>query len=113
LLHTKHLCEERVFLGLGVDTVVCSAKKHSSVSLGCTGDHVLDEITVTWSIDDGPVVVRGEEFLVSDVDGDTTFSLFLESVHNVSKTESSLTGFSSELFVLFDDVTFNVSGVQK
>jgi hypothetical protein len=50
---------------------------------------------------------------VSDVDGDTTFSLFLETVHHVSKTESSLTGFCSELLVLFDDVTFDVSGVQK
>ena len=29
------------------------------ISLGGTGDHVLDEITVAWGVDDGEVVLRG------------------------------------------------------
>ena len=64
-------------VGRDSSRALAASEKHSSVSLGCTGDHVLDEISVTWSVNNGPVVVRGEEFLVSDVDGNTTFSLFL------------------------------------
>ena len=74
-LDSQHLGQEGVLLGLGVDTVVGCTEQHSGVGLGSTGDHVLDEVTVTRSIDDGPVVVWGEELLVSDVDGDTTFAL--------------------------------------
>ena len=112
-LDTKHLSQESVFLGLGVDTVVGCTEQNSGVSLGSTGDHVLHEVSVTWCVDDGPVVVRGEELLVSDVDGDTTLALFLESVHDVRKSESGLTGLSSEFFVLFNNVLFNVTGVEK
>ena len=68
---------------------------------------------MTWCVNDGPVEVRGKEFLVSNVDGDSTLALFLESVHDVSKSESSLTGFSSEFLVLFDHVLFDVTGVQE
>ena len=110
-LDTKHLGQESVFLGLGVDTVVGGTEQDSGVSLGSTGDHVLDEVAVTWSIDDGPIVVRGEELLVGDVDGNTTLALFLESVHDVRKTETGLTGFGREFFVLLNNVLFNVTGV--
>ena len=68
---------------------------------------------MAWSIDDGPVVVRGEELLVSNVDGDTTLALFLESVHDVRKTETGLTGFSGEFLVLLNHVLFDVAGVEE
>jgi hypothetical protein len=50
---------------------------------------------------------------VSDVDGDTSLALFFESVHDVRQTESGLTGFSGEFFVLFDHVLFNVARVEE
>ena len=112
-LDTQHLGQESVLLGLGVDTVVGSAEQNSGVGLGSTGDHVLDEVAVAWRIDDGPVVVRGEELLVSDVDGDTTLALFLESVHDVRKTETGLSGFGSEFLVLLNHVLFDVAGVEE
>ena len=102
-----------MFLGLSVNTVVCCTEQNSGICLGGTGDHVLDEISVTRSIDDGPVKVRSKEFLVSDVDGNSTLSLFLESVHNVCKSETGLTSFCSEFFVLFDNVAFNVTRVEE
>jgi len=105
--------KESVFLGLGVDTVVGCTEQHSGVGLGSTGDHVLHEVSVTWCVDDGPVVVRGEELLVSDVDGDTTLALFLESVHDVRKPETGLTGFGSEFLVLLNHVLFDVAGVEQ
>ena len=112
-LHTEHASQERVFLGLGVDTVVGRAERHSGVGLGGAGDHVLHEVTVTGSVDDGPVVLGGEELLVRDVDGDSTLALFLEAVHHVGETETGLALLSGELLVLLDDVSFNVTGVKK
>ncbi len=112
-LHTEHASEEGVFLGLCVDTVVGRTEQHSGVGLGSTGDHVLHEVTVTGRVDDGPVVLRGEELLVSDVDGDSTLALFLEPVHDVGETESGLTLLSGELLVLLNDVSLNVTGVEE
>ena len=108
-LDSKNLSEEGVFLGLCVDTVVSSTEENRSVCLRSTGDHVLDEITVTWSIDDGPVVLRCEEFLVSNVDGNSTLSLFLQTVHDIRKTESGLTCLSGEFCVVFNNVFFDVT----
>ena len=50
--------------------------------LRCTGDHVLDEITVTGSIDDGHIVLGSFELPEGDIDGDTTFAFSLEFVEN-------------------------------
>ena len=108
-LDTKYLSEESVFLGLCVDTVVCSTEENRCISLRGTSDHVLDEISVTWSINNGPVVLWSKELLVSDVDGNSTLSLFLQSVHDIRKTKSGLTCLSGEFFVLFDNVSFDVT----
>ena len=39
--------------------------------LGSSGDHVLDEVTMSGSIDDGDIVLGGLELPESDIDGDT------------------------------------------
>ena len=59
--------------------------------LRCSSDHVLDEITVTWGIDDGDVVSGCFEFPEGNVDGDTTFSFGLEFVENPGVLERTLT----------------------
>jgi hypothetical protein len=41
-----------------------------AIGLGSTGNHVLDEISVAWSVDDGDFVDAGLEFPESDIDGD-------------------------------------------
>ena len=57
--------------------------ENGTISLGGTGDHVLDEITMTWGIDDSDhSSLRSFEFPESDIDGDTTLSLGLELVQN-------------------------------
>ena len=112
-LDTKHLGQESVFLGLGVHTVVGGTQQNGGVGLGSAGDHVLDEVSVARCVDDGPVVVWCEELFVGHVDGDSTLSLFLESVHDVRKTETGLSGFGSEFFVLLNHVRFNVAGIEE
>ncbi len=45
-----------------------------AISLGSTGDHVLDEVSVAWGIDDGEMIFGGFELLKGDIDGDTSLS---------------------------------------
>lgn len=61
-----------------------------TVSLGGTGDHVLDEVSVTGGVNDGNLVLRGLELPKSNVDGDTSLSLGLKLVKNPSVLERSL-----------------------
>lgn len=59
-----------------------SNDKNGAVGLRGTGDHVLDEISVTRGVNDGDLVLGGLEFPKSNVDGDTSLSLGLEFVKN-------------------------------
>merc|ERR1719203_1751187 len=73
----------------------------STVSLGGSGDHVLDEIPVAGSVDDGDVVLGGLELPESDIDGDSTLTLSLQFVQNprvLERTLPHLLGFLLELF---------------
>jgi len=70
--------------------------------LGGTGDHVLNEISVSRSVNDGDVVFRCFKFPQGDVDGDTTFTLSLQFVQNPSVLEGSLAHFLGFLFELLD-----------
>eukprot|EP01017_Pseudomicrothorax_dubius_P039922 TRINITY_DN6188_c0_g2_i8.p1 TRINITY_DN6188_c0_g2~~TRINITY_DN6188_c0_g2_i8.p1 ORF type:complete len:129 (-),score=16.16 TRINITY_DN6188_c0_g2_i8:199-585(-) len=51
-----------------------------AVSLGGSGDHVLDEVSVSWGIDDGEEVLLSLELPERDIDCDTTLSPRLELV---------------------------------
>ena len=50
---------------------------NSTVCLGSSSDHVLDEISVTRGINDGDIVLGSLKLPESNVDGDTTFTLSL------------------------------------
>jgi len=82
LLDTEGVSKESVLSGLTVlrDTSLeltlggCD-HEDSTISLGSTSDHVLDEISMAGSIDNGEVVLLGLELPEGDIDGDTSFSL--------------------------------------
>lgn len=114
LLDTEKVDEDGVlaslalnFSGLGVtlgngggEVTVGWNHKKAHVGLGGTGDHVLDEITVTWGINDGVVLGFGEEFLGCASNGDTTLTFFLLAIHIEGEGERGLThlvGFFLEL----------------
>ena len=61
--------------------------KDGAVGLRGSGDHVLDKVTVTGSVDDGDHVPRGLELPQGNVDGDTTLTLGLEFVKHPSILE--------------------------
>ena len=78
-------------------TSTSSNDENSAVGLGGTSDHVLDEITVTWGVDDSDIVLGSLELPESDIDGDTTLTLGFELVQDPGILEGTLAEFSSFL----------------
>jgi hypothetical protein len=70
--------------------------------LGGAGNHVLDEISVSWGVDDGEVVLLGLELPEGDIDGDTSLSFSLQLVQDPGVLEGALTHIVGFLFVLFE-----------
>jgi hypothetical protein len=60
--------------------------EHSAICLRGSSDHVLDEITMSWGVNDSAVVLRGLELPESDIDGDTTLALGLQFVQNLQSS---------------------------
>jgi len=118
LFDTEGESEKSVFSGLTVlgdtgfkFTDTSGDDEDGAIGLGSTGDHVFDEISVTWGIDDGDFVFFGLEFPESDIDGDTSFSFGLKFVQDpgvFKGTFAHLGGFFLELFdgSLVDTTTF-------
>ena len=102
-----------MLLGLGVHTVVGGDAEDCGVSLAGAGDHVLHEVAVTWRVDDCVVVVGGEELLVSDIDGDASLALLLQSVHDVGEAETGLASLLCFLLELLDYVRLDVATVKQ
>ena len=102
-----------MLLGLGVDAVVGGHAQDRGIGLAGTGDHVLDEVTVSRRVDDGVVVVGCEELLVGDIDGDAALAFFLQAVHDVCKAEAGLTTLGCFLLELLDDVRFDVAAIEE
>ena len=85
MLDTKGEGQEGVFTGLTVlgdtsfeFTDTSGDDEDGTIGLGGTGDHVLDEITVTGGINNGDIVLVGFELPESNIDGDTTFTFSLK-----------------------------------
>jgi len=109
LLNTEGESEKSVFSGLTFlgDTsfeFTSGGGNHEdgNIGLGGTGDHVLDEISVARSIDDGEVILAGFELPEGDIDGDTSLTFSLKLVKNPSVLERSLALFGGFLLELFD-----------
>ena len=71
--------------------------QNSTISLGGTSNHVLDEITMTRSVNDRAVVLGGLELPESNVNGDTTLTLGFKFVQHLRVLERPLVHLSSLL----------------
>src|SRR6185369_9399215 len=76
------LSEENVFASLRHRTISGCDNEDGSVHLGGTSDHVLDVVSVSWSINVRVVALLGLILHVCDVNGDST-CLFLWRVINI------------------------------
>eukprot|EP01083_Nonionella_stella_P122577 368889_1 len=107
------LLNSKLTVGLGngsLETSLFSGdKKKSNISGGGSGDHVLDVILVSGSIDNGVVVLVGEELLGVALDGDSTLALLLTGVEVVGESERRLTLLSGEVVELFHLTSTNTS----
>jgi len=74
----------------GGEVTVGRDHEDADVGLRGTGDHVLDEVTVTGGVDDSVVLGLGEELLGGAGDGDTTLALLLLAVHVEGEGERRL-----------------------
>ncbi|EDZ68717.1 hypothetical protein AWRI1631_163370 [Saccharomyces cerevisiae AWRI1631] len=84
LSNTQGESQQSVFSGLTIlrdtgfeFTDTTSNNQDSTVSLRSTSNHVLDEISVTWSINNGNLVLWSFELPQSNIDSDTSFSFSL------------------------------------
>ena len=113
LLDTEGESEQSVLTSLAIlgDTSLeltstSGNDENGAVSLRGTSDHVLDEITVTGSVNDGDIVLLSLELPQSDIDGDTTLALGLELVKNPGILERTLAEFGGFLLLV---VSINVA----
>jgi hypothetical protein len=109
LLDAQGVGQEGVFTGLTVlgdtgleFTSTGGNDQHTAISLGSSGNHVLDEISVSGSVDDGDVEFGSFELPESDINGDTTFSFGFELVQNPGVLEGTLAHLLGFLFEFFD-----------
>ena len=118
LLDTHSLGEKSVLSGLSLlgetgleATDIGGDHEHGGISLGGTGDHVLDEISVSGSINDGEAGFLGLELPEGNINGDTSLTLGLKLVKNPSVLESTLTHFVGLLLELFDGSLINTTAL--
>jgi hypothetical protein len=79
-----------------------SDDEYGAIGLRSTSNHILDEITMAWGVDDGDLVLVGLELPQSNIDGDTTFSLGLKLVEYPSVFERTFSHFGGFLLEFLD-----------
>jgi len=118
LAHTEGIGEKSMLAGLAVLGDTCleftsagSDNQDTAVSLRCARDHVLDEIAMTGSVDDGDVVLWCFELPEGDVDSNATFTFSLEFVKHPGIFEGALAELSGFLLEFFDRTLVNTAAL--
>jgi len=112
LLNTEGEGEESVLAGLsllsdtGLELTSSGGDdEDGNIGLGGSSNHVLDEITMAWGVNNGKAEFLRLEFPESNVDGDTTFTLGLQFVEYPCVLKGAFAHFSC-FFLEFLDGTF-------
>lgn len=116
LLDTKGVSEKSVLTSLSIlgDTSLETTLRrvndqNGDVSLRCSRNHVLDEVTVSRGINDGELVLGRLELPQSDIDGDTALTLRLEVIEHPRVLKRSLSKLRGFLLVLLDRTLIDTS----
>merc|ERR1719438_431405 len=83
----------------------------ATVSLRCSSNHVLDEITMSRGINDGHIVLGCLKLPESNVNGDTSLTLGLQLVQDPSILEGSLARLGRLLLELLNSSLVNTSAL--
>mmetsp|Transcript_6221 Transcript_6221/g.21876 ORF Transcript_6221/g.21876 Transcript_6221/m.21876 type:complete len:314 (-) Transcript_6221:93-1034(-) len=104
LLHTQQVQQTSVLACLSLyltsfvvslldgcgEVTICGNHQQGDIGLSSSRNHVLDEITMAWGINDGVMPLVCEELLCRACNGHTTLALFLLTIHVESKSERGL-----------------------
>ena len=93
-------------------TLAGSNHEDCDVGLGGASDHVLDEITVAWGVDDGHDELLGLELPEGDVDGYTTLALVLELVQDPCVLEGAFPELVRTLLVLVKSTLVDTTALE-
>ena len=85
--------------------------QQGDIGLGCTCDHVFDEIPVSRGIDYRKAILGALKLPEGNVNGDPPFPFGSEVVQNPRVFERSLAHFSGFLFILFDGSLVDTSAL--
>ena len=83
-------------------TNTSSNNQDSTVSLGWACNHVFDEVSVSWGINDGNIALAGLKFPQGDINGDTTLTFSFQFVQDAGIFEGALSHLSSLLLELLN-----------
>merc|ERR1719369_453080 len=116
LLNSQSVSQQGVFSSLTILgnasfelTGAGSNDLNTTVGLRSSSDHVLDEIPVSRSINNGYIVLRSLKLPESDVDGDASLTLSLQFVKNPSILKGTLARFLGFLLELLNGSLINTS----
>ena len=116
LLHSQSVGQKGVLTGLtvlGVSSLELSGTggndEDGNISLRGSGNHVLDEITVTGGINDGEEVLLSLELPQGNIDGDTTLTLGLHLIQDPGVLEGTLTNIVGLLLKTLDGTLIDTS----
>ena len=91
--------------------IIIYTEQDNLTHLRCSGDHVLDEVTMSGGINDGDIVLGSLELPQGNVDGDSSLTLGLQLVQDPGVLEGSLAGFGGLLLELLDGPLVNTSAL--
>jgi hypothetical protein len=118
LLDTKGESKESVLSGLSVLGVTGfeltwwrGDHEDGAIGLRGTSNHVLDEISMAWGINDGEEVLLGLELPEGDIDGDTSLTLRLKLVEDPSVFERRFTNLLGFFLVLLEGSLFDTTAL--
>ncbi len=78
--------------GLGLDAFTSVDQDHRQVAVGGTGGHVAGVLLVPWAVGNDEFAFVGAEITVGNVDGDTLFTLGLQTIHQQGQVEFAVGG---------------------
>ena len=91
--------------------IIIYTEQDISTHLRCSGDHVLDEVTMSGGINDGDIVLGSLELPESNINGDTSLTLSLQLVQHPGILEGSLARLGRLLLELLNGSLVNTSAL--
>jgi len=116
LLHSQSVCQQSMLTSLTILRITSfelsstsSNNQNSNISLRCSCNHILDEITMTRSINNRKEVLLSLELPQRNINSNTTLTLSLHLIQHPSVFERTLTNIVSFLLKTLNCTLINTS----